>query len=104
MRGVLLVTVGVVARFEARAGSDADMERFFRAGLSIVQTQPGGTLWFAFRIGPTSYGAFAAFESVADRDALLAAGGPKLSAQFAGLFVAPPTFEKVDIVAARCGA
>jgi hypothetical protein len=80
------------------------MERFFRAGLAIVETQPGGTMWFAFRIGPTAYGAFAAFESAADRDALLAAGGPKLSAEFAPLFVHPPSFEKVDILASRYGA
>jgi hypothetical protein len=52
-------------------------------------------------MGPTSYGAFAAFATEADREALLSAGGPKLSAEFARLFAQPPSFEKVDVLQAR---
>jgi hypothetical protein len=96
-----MVTVGVIARFEAKAGTQAEMQRFFRSGLSIVQGQPSTTVWFAFRTGPTSYGAFAAFETDADREALLSAGGPKLSAEFASLFAQPPRFEKADVLEAR---
>ena len=58
-----MVTVGVIARFEAKPGTQAEMEHFFRSGLSIVERQPSTTVWFAFRTGPTSYGAFAAFET-----------------------------------------
>jgi len=96
-----MVTVGVVARFEAKPGTHAEMERFFHSGLAIVEGQPSTTMWFAFRTGPTSYGAFAAFETDADREALLTAGGPKLSAEFATLFARPPSFEKADILEAR---
>jgi quinol monooxygenase YgiN len=96
-----MVTVGVVARFEAKPGTDAEMERFFHNGLSIVETQPSTTMWFAFRTGPTSYGAFAVFETDADREALLSAGGPKLSAEYAKLFAQPPSFEKADVLEAR---
>ena len=95
-----MVTVGVIARFEAKPGTQAEMEHFFRSGLSIVERQPSTTVWFAFRTGPTSYGAFAAFETDADRESLLSAGGPKLSAEFARLF-APPSFEKADVLEAR---
>jgi hypothetical protein len=96
-----MVTAGVIARFEAKPGTHAEMERFFHNGLSIVERQPSTTMWFAFRTGPTSYGAFAAFETDADREALLSAGGPKLSAEFANLFARPPSFEKVDVLEAR---
>ena len=99
-----MVTVGVVARFEAKSGTHAEMERFFRNGLSVVEGQPPTTMWFAFRMGPTSYGAFAAFATEADREALLSAGGPKLSAEFARLFAQPPSFEKVDVLQARYAA
>src|SRR5271169_3914825 len=99
--GGLMVTVGVIARFEAKPGTRAEIERFFHNGLSIVEKQPFTTVWFAFRTGPTSYGAFAAFESDADREALLSAGGPKLSAEFANLFAQPPSFEKADVLEAR---
>jgi hypothetical protein len=96
-----MLTVGIVARFEAKPGTHTEMERFFRSGLSIVEAQSSTTVWFAFRTGPTSYGAFAAFETDADRRALLSAGGPKLSAEFAHLFAQPPSFQEADILEAR---
>ena len=94
-------TVGVLARFEARAGTEQEMERFFANGRSIVEQEPASTMWFAFRAGPTAYGAFAAFASEVERAALLAAGGPKLSKEFASLFASPPTFELVNILESR---
>jgi hypothetical protein len=97
----MTATVGVLARFEFRPGRDQEISRFFADGRAIVEGQPGSTCWYAFRLGPTSYGAFAAFASDADRDALLAAGGPKLSAGVAHLFATPPTFDKLDIVESR---
>jgi hypothetical protein len=96
-----MITVAVLARFEAKPGNEAHIQRFFDSGLEIVEGQPSTTMWVAFRTGPTSYGAFAAFADEADRDALLAAGGPKLSREFAGLFVRPPSFEKADVLKAR---
>jgi hypothetical protein len=96
-----MITVAVLARFEAKPGNEAHIQRFFDSGLEIVQGQPPTTMWVAFRTGPTTYGAFAAFANEKDRDALLAAGGPKLSSDFAELFVRPPSFEKADVLKAR---
>jgi hypothetical protein len=93
--------VGVLARFEAKVGTDASIASFFQAGRLIVEGQPASTSWFAFRIGPTTYGAFAAFASEEDRDALLAAGGPTASREHADLFLHPPTFEKVEVLEVR---
>jgi hypothetical protein len=96
-----MVRVGVLARFEATAGSENEMAAFFAEGLPIVETQPTTTAWFAFRIDDSTYGAFAAFASDEDRSAPLAAGGPQLSERYRHLFVAPPSFEKVDVLEAR---
>jgi hypothetical protein len=96
-----VVTVGVLARFEFKVDDEAEAERFFRGGRAIVDRQPAATVWFAYRVGPGVYGAFAAFASDRDRQALLAGGGPKVAAANADLFVRPPAFELVDIVAAR---
>jgi len=93
--------VAVIARFEAKPNTDAEMAAFFKSGLAVLATQPVSTGWFAFRTGPTSYGAFAVFANEADREALLSSGGPKLSKEFAGLFARPPTFEKADVLQAR---
>lgn len=96
-----MTTVGVLARFEFKPAHDEDASRFFSEGRTIVENQPETTGWFAFRLGPTTYCAFASFADAADRDALLAAGGPVLSKKFGHLFATPPTFDMVDIVEAR---
>jgi hypothetical protein len=93
--------VGVVARFEFESGNEAAVDDFFRSGREIVERQPASTVWFAYRLGPTSYGAFAAFATDDDRQALLSAGGPQLSRDNAALFAAPPSFEQVDIIESR---
>jgi hypothetical protein len=95
-----MVTVGVLARFEVKPGLDQDVASFFREGLPLVEAQPGTTVWFAFRLSETTYGAFAAFADAEDRDALLAAGGPQLSRKYAHLFAAAPSFDKVDVLEA----
>lgn len=92
---------GVVAQFEFRPDKQGDAEKFFRAGQLIVGQQPATTRWYAFRSGDTTYGAFAVFASEADRDALLASGGPTSSAANAELFARQPSFERVEIVASR---
>lgn len=96
-----MFTVAVIARFEAQPGTDAEIQDFFSRGLAIVEQQPASTMWIAYRTGPTSFGAFAAFATEADRNALLSAGGPKMSREFAELFVGAPTFEKADVLMAR---
>jgi hypothetical protein len=96
-----VVTVGVLARFEFKVDDQPAAELFFSGGKAIVDRQPAATVWFAYRLGPGVYGAFAAFARDEDRQALLSSGGPKVAAANAGLFVRPPSFELVDIVEAR---
>jgi hypothetical protein len=98
-----MVTVGVTARFEFKPGNEAAVEQLFNDGRCVVQGQPETTQWFAYRLGPTIYGAFAVFANDADREALLSAGGPRASRESAELFERPPSFEKVDLVAIRTG-
>ena len=93
--------MAVVARFETQPGADVEIQDFFSRGHAIVEQQPASTMWIAYRTGPTSFGAFAAFASEQDRDALLSAGGPKMTREFTTLFVGAPTFEKADVVASR---
>ena len=95
------MSVGVLARFEFAPGHEPEVDRFFRDGREIVAGEPATTGWYAFRLGPTTYGAFAVFATDADRDALLAKGGPALSARVRHLFAGPPSFDKVDVVASR---
>jgi hypothetical protein len=96
-----MVKVGVLARFEFLPGYDDEVVQFFATGRGIVEGQPRSTGWYAFRTGPHTYSAFAVFDNEADRDALLAAGGPVLSKRFGHVFADPPTFDKVEVVESR---
>jgi hypothetical protein len=98
------LVVGVLARFEAKPGLEAEVIRFFENGLAVVHKQPPSTSWFAFRIDQTTYGAFAAFASDEDRSDLLSTGGPLSAQKHAELFARPPTFELVDLLETRQGA
>jgi len=93
--------VGVLARFEFIAGHEEEISRFFAEGRAIVEGQPVSTGWYAARLGPTTYAVFA---TEADRDGLLATGGPVLSKTYGHLFAVPPTFDKADIVEHRTPA
>jgi hypothetical protein len=97
----MTVTVGVLATFHVTSGTDERVAAFFAEGLPVVQQQPDSTVWFAFRVNDTTYGAFAAFANEADRQALLSAGGPQLAQKYRELFVTPPTFVEVDVLEAR---
>jgi hypothetical protein len=99
-----LIMVGVLAKFEFLAGHEEEISRFFAEGRIIVEGQPASTGWYAARLGPSTFVAFAVFATEADRDALLAAGGPVLSKVYGHLFAAPPTFDKADIVEHRAPA
>ncbi len=96
-----MVTVGVLARFEAKPGNEAAVERFFQEGLPIVQRQSAETAWYAFRLGSTTFGAFAAFADEEARLALLSVGGPVAAQRHPELFAQPPTFEMADVLAAK---
>jgi len=56
-----MTTLGVLARFGFKPRKEDDAERFFEARAVIVADHPEATRWYAFRLGPTSYGAFAVF-------------------------------------------
>ncbi|MGA5305668.1 antibiotic biosynthesis monooxygenase [Nucisporomicrobium flavum] len=94
----------MLAKFEFLPGYEEEISRFFAEGRVIVEGQPASTGWYAARLGPSAYVAFAVFATEADRDALLAAGGPVLSKTYGHLFAVPPTFELADIVEHRAPA
>ncbi len=96
-----MTTVAVLARFDFKPGKEDEAEQFFQTGSAIVDKQPETTRWYAFRLGPCAYGAFAVFGSEEDRDALLASGGPSEARANADFFSQAPTFEKVEVVAVR---
>ena len=96
------VTVALLVRLEAKPGKEAEVEKFLRGGLSIVENEPATTTWFAIRLGPTTFGIFDAFPDQAGRQAHLAGQvAAALKARASELFAEPPKIEMVDVLAAK---
>src|SRR5260221_4193488 len=96
------VNVALLVRLEAKPGKEAEVERFIRAGRSIVEDDPATTTWCALRLGPSTFGIFDAFPDDAGRQAHLAGQvAAALKARASELFAEPPQIEMVDVLAAK---
>lgn len=97
-----MVSVGLWVRMEARPGREDDVERFLRDGEGLVGQEPDTVAWFAVRLGPSTFGIFDAFPSEDGRSAHLnGAVAAALTEQAPDLFSAPPTIERLDVLAAK---
>ena len=96
------VTVGLLARVEAKPGKEAEVADFFTGALPLAQQEPDTTAWFAVRLGPSTFGIFDVFPNDAGRQAHL--NGPIAAALMERadeLFTQPPTIEQFDVLAAK---
>lgn len=97
-----MVTVALFVRLEAKAGKEAEVESFLNSGLALVQEEPATTVWFAIRMGHSTFGIFDAFPDDSGRQAHLAGKvAAALKAKAADLFAQPPVIEKLDVLAAK---
>ena len=97
-----MAKLAIFARLEAKHGKEAEVEKFLRAGLELVQQEPGTTLWFGLRLSATTFGIFDTFANEAGRQAHLSGEVAKaLMAKAPELFAQPPSIEKVEILAAK---
>lgn len=96
------VKVALFVRLEAKPGKEADVEKFLRGGLALVQQEPATTAWFGIRLGPSTFGIFDAFPDEAGRQAHLSGQvAAALMANAPELLAEAPSIEKVDVLAAK---
>jgi quinol monooxygenase YgiN len=97
-----MVKVALLVRLEAKAGTEAEVEKFLREGLPVVQREPATTAWFALRLGPSTFGIFDAFPDEAGRQVHLSGQlAAALMARAAELLAQPPAIEMVEVLAAK---
>lgn len=97
-----MVKVALFVRLEAKAGKEAEVENFLRGGLALVEEEPATTVWFAIRLGPSTFGIFDAFPDESGRQAHLSGKvAAALMAQASDLFSQPPSIEKCDVLAVK---
>lgn len=97
-----MVKVALLARLEAKPGKEAAVADFLAGALALAQAEPRTTLWFALKLGPSTFGVFDAFADDAGRQAHL--NGPiaqALMANAATLLSQPPTIEPVELLAVK---
>jgi quinol monooxygenase YgiN len=100
-----MLKAALLVRLEAKPGKENEVIAFLEAGLALANQEPTTPLWFALRLGPTTFGVFDAFTAESDRQAHL--NGPiaqALMAKAPELFAKPPVIEAVDVLGAKLSA
>ncbi|WP_394781137.1 putative quinol monooxygenase [Undibacterium sp.] len=97
-----MVKYGLLVRLEAKAGKEAEVASFLESALPLANQEAGTVVWFALRMGPSTFGIFDAFASEAGRTAHLS--GPiaaALMAKASELLSQAPVIEQVGVLAAK---
>ena len=88
-------------RLEAKPGKEKEVESLLRAGLSLVEQEPGTTTWFAIPMGHSVFGIFDTFADESGRQAHLSGRVAAALQEHADLFAKAPSIEKIDVLAAK---
>jgi quinol monooxygenase YgiN len=97
-----MVRNGLAVKLQAKPGKESEVAAFLKSGLDLANREQGTTAWFALQFGPSTFGIFDAFPDESGRQAHLNGQIAKqLMAKAADLLAAPPSIEKVDVLAAK---
>src|SRR5215467_15320922 len=97
-----MLSLGLFVRLEAKPGHEEDVASFLMQGLQLANQEKTTPLWFALRLGPTTFGVFDAFHDESGRQNHL--NGPiaqALMAQAPTMLSAPPVIERIDVLGAK---
>jgi quinol monooxygenase YgiN len=100
--GNVMVKVALLVRLEAKPGKESAVESFLQGALPLANQEGSTPVWFALRLGRSTFGIFDAFADDAGRKAHLA--GPiaaALMANAAELLAKAPQIEQVDLLAVK---
>jgi quinol monooxygenase YgiN len=96
-----MLTVSLFARLEAKPGKEEEVAAFLDQGLEMANQETTTPVWFALRLGPTTFAIFDAFHDETGRQNHL--NGPIANALMThapNLLAAPPVIEKMDVIGA----
>jgi quinol monooxygenase YgiN len=100
-----MVSLGLFVRLEAKPGKEEDLTAFLKQGLQLANQETTTPLWFALRLGPTTFAIFDAFRDEGGRQAHL--NGPiakALMQQAPNLLASTPVIERVEVLGAKLAA
>jgi quinol monooxygenase YgiN len=97
-----MVKVALLVRLQAKPGKETTVASFLENALDMANQETATPVWFALRLGPSTFGIFDAFADETGRTAHLS--GPIAAALMANaseLLAEPPQIEHVDVLAAK---
>src|SRR5438270_13902185 len=97
--------LGLFVRLEAKPGKEQQVAAFLKQGLQLANQENTTPVWFALKLGPTTFAIFDAFHDEAGRQNHL--NGPiakALMAEAPNLLAAPPVIEKLEVLGAKLPA
>ena len=97
-----MVKVALLVRLEAKPGKESAVAQFLQDALPLANQESATPVWFALRLGRSTFGIFDAFRDEAGRKAHLS--GPIAAALMANatqLLAQPPQIDEVDLLAAK---
>jgi quinol monooxygenase YgiN len=97
-----MLTVSLFARLEAKSGKEADLAAFLKQGLELANQETTTPLWFALRLGPSTFAIFDSFDDEAGREKHL--NGPiaeALMAKAPELLATAPVIERMEVLGCK---
>ncbi|QEC74641.1 putative quinol monooxygenase [Mucilaginibacter ginsenosidivorax] len=95
-------TLALLARLEAKPGKEQQVADFLKSALPFAEVEAGTMRWYAWQIGPSTFGIFDTFADETGRDAHLNGEIAKaLMAHADELLAVPPVIEKVELLAVK---
>jgi quinol monooxygenase YgiN len=97
-----MLSLGLFVRLEAKPGKEEEVAAFLNQGLQMANQEATTPLWFALRLGKSTFAIFDAFADESGRQTHL--NGPiakALMANAPNLLAVPPSIEKTEILGAK---
>ena len=99
-----MVTVGLLVRLPVKPGKEAQVEELLRTALPAVDAEPATTAWFAFQLGPRTFGIFDVFPDNGARFIHMVGPVPRELARHAMTWLGSvPEVEMVSVQAEKLG-
>ena len=100
-----MVNVGLFVRLEAKPGKEKAVASFLEAGLKMANAESTTPIWFALKLGPSTFGVFDAFRNEEGRQNHLTGKiAEALMANAPELFSTPPVIERLEVLGAKLAA
>ncbi len=97
-----MLKLALYVRLEAKPGKEGDLAAFLEKGLELANRETTTPLWFALRLGPSTFAIFDAFTDESGRQAHM--NGPIAKALMENapdLLAMTPVIEKVEVLGAK---